>query len=162
MPTPILTNSPAFEYVYVANQRCECGGYFAAVRQELCTLPSGPIDRITGRCESCRAERVFEFDIGSFFGRFELYDRFRQTEAHFREAMVCVRQQRWAEAEAELRLVIDPEEGEPSFAWGYYHLGQVLRMQGRTAEARLCLERAAAIQPLEPDIREGLERLVRE
>lgn len=158
-PEIVPVNSPAFEYVYVANQRCECGGYFAAIRQELRMLPSGPIDHITGRCQLCQAERAFDFDIHSFFGQIERYDRFRQTDAHFKEAMVCVREQRWAEAEAALRLVVDPDEGEPAFAWGYYHLAQVLRVQGRLGEARLMLERAAAIQPLEPEIQELLALL---
>jgi len=155
----IPANSPAFEYVYVANQRCECGGYFAAVRQELRTPPSGPVDRITGRCQACQAERIFDFDIRSFFGQFERYDRFRQTDAHFKEAMACIRQGQWAEAEAALHRVVDPEEGEPAFAWGYYHLGRVLYMQGRVDEARACLERAAEIQPLELDIQEVLAHL---
>jgi len=157
----IPANSPGFEYVYVANQRCECGGYFATVSQELRNPPSGPVDRLRARCESCGAERAFDFDIGSFFGQFERYGRFQQTEDRFREAMAHLRAGRLAEAEAALRVVVDPQEGEPAFAWGYYHLGRVLLMRGRAEEAVEALERAASIQPLEPDIYEALSRACR-
>jgi len=156
--TLIPANSIAFEYVYVANQRCDCGGYFAAARQE---LRAGPVDRLTGRCESCGAERAFDFDVSSFFGQFEKYARFHQTEDRFRAAMGHLRAGRLAEAEADLRLVLDPEEGEPAFAWAHYHLGRVLLMQDRPDEALAHLERAAAIQPLEPDIYEGLAQACR-
>jgi len=157
----IPINSPSFEYVYVANQRCACGGSFAVVRQELHTSPSGPVDRIVARCETCGEERAFDFDIGSFFGRFEEYSRFHQTDDHFREAMRRVRAGQLPQAEAALRQVVDPEEGEPAFAWGHYHLGMVLLLQGRLDEAVACLERAAALQPLEPDIHRGLGRAYR-
>jgi tetratricopeptide (TPR) repeat protein len=153
---PIITNSPAFEYVYVANQRCDCGGRFAAAGQELRNTPTGPVDRITGRCAACSEGRIFDFDISSFFGQFERYDLFRQTDAHFQEAMVHVRAQQWEEAEAALRRVIDPEEGEPAFAWAHFHLGAVLLCRGRAEEAVAQLETAALIQPLEADIHEML------
>jgi tetratricopeptide (TPR) repeat protein len=155
---PIPTNSIEFEYVYVANQRCSCGGYFVAVRQELRQRPSGPVDYLIARCEGCGAERSFEFDLRSFFGQWERYGRFRQTEERFREAMSQWRAGRLAEAEAALRRVVDAEEGEPAFAWGHYHLGCILLLEGRAEEARFHLERAAAIQPLEPDIHEALAR----
>lgn len=154
----IPANSIEFEYVYVANQRCSCGSYFAAFRQELRQGPSGPIDHLLARCEGCGAERSFEFDIRSFFGQWEKYGRFRRTDEQFREAMSQLRAGRLAEAEAALRQVVDDEEGEPAFAWGHYHLGCVLLLEGLAEEARLHLERAAAIQPLEPDIHEALAR----
>ncbi len=158
---PIRANSIGFEYVYVANQRCGCGGYFAVVSQALRMSPSGATDHLVARCEACGAERTFDFDISSFFGQFEKYDRFRQTEDRFREAMAYLRAGRLAEAEAALREVVDPEEGEPAFAWAYYHLGRVLLMRGRAAEAADVLEWAAAIQPLEPKIREALGKACR-
>ncbi|MBN1953485.1 MAG: tetratricopeptide repeat protein [Anaerolineae bacterium] len=158
---PIPANSPAFEYVYVANQRCDCGDCFAVVSQELCNTPGGPIDRVTGRCKGCGAERSFDFDIHSFFGDFEKYDRFRQTDQHFRAAMAHVRERRLEEAETALRQVVDPEEGEPAFAWGHYHLAQVLFMSGRPEKALEHLQRAAAIQPLEADIYTGLAHACR-
>ncbi len=153
---PIPVNSLEFEYVYVANQRCSCGGYFVAVRQELRQGPSGPVDYLIARCEGCGAERPFEFDVGSFFGRWEKYGRFRRTDERFREAMSQLRAGRLATAEAALRQVVDAEEGEPAFAWGHYHLGRVLLLEGQVEEARFHLERAAALQPLEPDIHEAL------
>ncbi len=156
--TPIPTNSIEFEYVYVANQRCACGGYFAAVRQELRQGPAGPVDVLTARCEGCGAERIFEFDIRSFFGQWEKYGRFRQTDGHFREAMQHLRAGKLEEAEAALRQVVDAEEGEPAFAWGHYHLGRVLLLEGRAEEACAHLERAVLIQPLEPDIHDVLAR----
>lgn len=154
----IPVNSIEFEYVYVANQRCACGGYYVAVRQELRRGPSGPVDHLVARCEGCGDERAFEFDIRSFFGQWEKYGRFRRTDERFRDAMAHLRAGRLAEAEAALRQVVDAEEGEPAFAWGHYHLGCVLLLEGRAEEARLYLERAAAIQPLEPDIHEALAR----
>ncbi|HHS98394.1 MAG TPA: tetratricopeptide repeat protein [Chloroflexi bacterium] len=156
--TPIPANSPGFEFVYVANQRCECGGYFATVSQSLQDAPARPTERVLARCEACGAERTFVFDISSFFGKFERYDRFQQTEDTFRRAMAALRAGRPTEAEVALREVVDPEKGEPAFAWGYYHLGRVLLMQGRAEEAVGALERAAAIQPLEPDIHRVLAR----
>lgn len=157
----IAANSPSFEHVYVANQRCECGRAFRAVRQELRAGPSGPVDRIVAHCEGCGSERAFDFDIASFFGRFERYSRFGQTDDRFREAMVLLREGHLAEAEAALRQVVDPEEGEPAFAWAHYHLGMVLLAQSHWEEARVHLGRAAAIQPLEPEIQEGLARACR-
>lgn len=153
---PIPANSIEFEYVYVANQRCACGGYFAAVRQELRQGPAGPVDILTARCEGCGAERSFEFDIHSFFAQWETYGRFRQTDQWFQDAMSHLSAGKLAEAEAALRQVVDAEEGEPAFAWGHYHLGRLLLMGGRAEEARAHLERAVAIQPLEPDIHEAL------
>jgi Flp pilus assembly protein TadD len=155
---PVVANSPSFEYVYVANQRCACGGYFAVSRQELCQLPSGPVDRLTAACQRCGAECCFSFDISSFFGDLEKYSRFHQTDSRFREALTCVREGRLPAAEAALRRVIDPQEGEPAFAWAHYHLGVVLLEEGRADEAVVCLARAAAIQPLEPAIHEPLAR----
>lgn len=155
---PIPTNSIEFEYVYVANQRCTCGGYFAAVRQELRQGPAGPIDILTARCEGCGAERSFEFDIRSFFAQWGKYGRFRRTDQWFRDAMSHLSAGRLAEAKAALRQVVDAEEGEPAFAWGHYHLGRLLLITGQAKEARAHLERAVAMQPLEPDIHEALAR----
>ena len=148
----IPTNSVTFEYVYVANQRCECGGYFATVSQELRTRPSGPVDHLIARCEACGAERAFDFDISSFFGQFEKYGHFQQVDDRFQEAMAHLRAGRLTEAAATLQRVVDAEEGEPFFAWGHYHLGRVLLLQGRAEEALSHLQQAAAIQPLEPEI----------
>ncbi len=152
----IPVNSIEFEYVYVANQRCSCGGYLTAIRQELRQGPSGPVDHLIARCEGCGAEHAFDFDIRSFFGRWEKYGRFRQTDERFREAMSQLRAGRLAEAAAALRQVVDAGEGEPAFAWGHYHLGCILLLEGQAEEARTHLERAVAIQPLEPDIHEAL------
>ncbi len=157
-PALIPANSPGFEFVYVANQRCECGGYFATVNQTLGYSPTRPTEQVQARCEACGAERTFVFDISSFFGKFERYDRFQQTEETFRRAMAALRAGRPDQAEASLREVVDPEKGEPAFAWGYYHLGRVLLMQGRAEEAVVVLEQALAIQPLEPDIHRVLAR----
>lgn len=154
--TAVVVNSPAFEHVYVANQRCACGGYFVTVRQELRTTTEGPVDRLIARCERCGAERAFEFDIRSFFGQVERYGCFQQTDEWFREAMRHIRAGRLSQAEAALRQVVDPEEGEPAFGWAHYHLGMVLLAQHRSEEAVEHLERAMALQPLEWDIWEGL------
>ncbi len=153
---PIPANSIELEYVYVANQRCSCGGYFTARSQELRQGPMGPIDHLIARCEACGAERAFDFDIHTFFGQWEKYGRFQETEQSFRNAMRHLRAGELAEAEAALRRVVDAEEGEPAFAWGHYHLGVVLLVERRAKEALVHLEQAAAIQPLEPDIHEAL------
>ncbi len=155
-PDPIPANSPSFEYVYVANQHCACGGLLAIVRQELVNRPSGPLDRLVARCQACGAELTFEFDIASFFGQFEKYSRFHQTEDSFRQAMGHVRAGELAEAECALRRVVDAQEGEPAFAWGHYHLGRVLLLEQRAKEAITHLEWAVGIQPLEADIHEVL------
>lgn len=153
---PIPANSIEFEYVYVANQRCVCGGYFSTVRQELRRGPTSPVDYLTARCEACGAERTFEFDIHTFFGQWEKYGRFGETDESFRAAMRHMRAGGVAEAEAALRRVVDAEEGEPAFAWGHYYLGVALLAEHRVQEALVHLERAVAIQPLEPDIHEAL------
>ncbi|MCS7282306.1 MAG: tetratricopeptide repeat protein [Anaerolineae bacterium] len=153
---PIPVNSIEFEYVYVANQRCLCGGYFSTVRQELRQAPSGPVEHLWARCERCGSETFFDFDIRSFFGQWEKYGRFQKVDDHFRTAMNHLRAGHLAEAEMALRRVVDPEEGEPYFAWGHFHLGTVLLLEGRLEEAREHLEQAAAIQPLEPEIHEVL------
>lgn len=157
----ILVNSLAFEYVYVANQRCQCGGYFAALSQQLRNTPSGPVDRINAGCQECGAERAFDFNISSFFGEFEEYARFHDTDDHFREAMEHQRAGRIDQAEQALRRVIDPQRGEPAFAWAHFHLAMVLLRQGETEEALAHLERAAAIQPLEPKIHQALGQVCR-
>lgn len=154
--SPIVTNSIEFEYVYVANQRCPCGGYFSTVRQELRQTPAGPVDHLIARCERCGVEASFDFDIRSFFGQWDKYGRFRQVDAHFREAMDHLRAGRLTEAEAALQQVVDPDGGEPSFAWGHFHLGMVLLLEQRPQEALEHLRQAAEIQPLEPDIHEAL------
>jgi tetratricopeptide (TPR) repeat protein len=156
-PTP--ANSVKFEYVYVANQRCECGGRFKVVSQELLGVSGGgPVDRVNAVCQACEEAVSFNFDISSFFGKFDEYDRFDHTEGLFREAMEHVRSGKWAEAEAALKRAVNPDEGEPAFAWAHYHLGMVLLMQNRPQEALSHLQRAAEIQPLEPDIEDGLGR----
>jgi tetratricopeptide (TPR) repeat protein len=158
---PIPTNSLAFEYVYVANQRCPCGGYYSVTRQRLGRGPSGPTDRLTGVCEACAAERAFTFDISSFFGEFEKYNRFQETEERFREAMIHIRAGEFAQAAAALQEVVDPDEGEPAFAWAHTHLGNVLLQLGNAEAAVVHLERAAEIQPRAPDIQEALARAYR-
>jgi len=159
---PVRANSPAFEYVYVANQRCTCGGYFKAERQELRTLRSGPQDRLIARCQACGEECSFDFDIESFFGEFEKYSRFHQTDDRFREAMTSAQAGELTEAVEALRLVVDEEEGEPNFAWAHYHLGLMLSAQGQHQQALDHLRRAAEIQPSEPLIQQGLGEVLRE
>ncbi|MDY7039295.1 MAG: hypothetical protein SVX38_00340 [Chloroflexota bacterium] len=65
---PIQVNDIRSEYVYVANQRCPCGGDYAVVRQSL-MLTAPPTDHLECRCRKCGQERAFVFDIGSFFGQ---------------------------------------------------------------------------------------------
>jgi tetratricopeptide (TPR) repeat protein len=116
------------------------------------------VDRLIARCEGCSVERSFEFDISSFFGQFDKYAGYHQTDDLFRQAMRHVSADRMNQAEEALRRVVDPEEGEPAFAWGHYHLGVVLFVQGRLDEAATHLEQAITIQPLEPEIQEALGR----
>jgi tetratricopeptide (TPR) repeat protein len=152
----IRTNSPSFEYVYVANQRCPCGGYFNVTRQELLNTPAGPVDRLLAECKQCDTERAFEFDISSFFGDFDKYAHFFPVDKSFRAAMEHIQAGRLAQAESLLRQVVDPQTGEPAFAWGHYHLGQVLLTKDRPTEGLEHLQRAAEIQPLEPNIHRAL------
>jgi tetratricopeptide (TPR) repeat protein len=152
---PIKVNSPEFEYVYVANQRCPCGGDYTVVRQELMhTTP--PTDYLECRCQKCDQERTFAFDISSFFGHFEKYGRFVETDRQFHEALLQLKMGQLAQAEEAFLRVIDPDEGEPNFAWGLFYLGSLYLALERPAEAYEYLSRAVAIQSLDAPLHQML------
>ena len=152
---PIKVNSPEFEYVYVANQRCPCGGDYTIVRQAL-MLTTPPSDRLECRCQQCDRERVFVFDIGSFFGQSEKYGRFAKTDRHFHEALLRLRIGQLTQAEERFLRVIDPDEGEPNFAWALFYLGSLYLELERPAEAYEYLSRAVDIQPLDAPLHQML------
>lgn len=147
--TPIKTNSTHFEYVYIAGQRCECGGRYAFLKQSLLTGPP-PIDRLDCRCRQCGRERAFDFDIGSFFGQIDKYGRFEETDRAFHEALAHLKAGELVDAEQGFLRVIDPDEGEPNFGIALFYLGGLYLKLNQPDRAYEYLARAANIQPLEP------------
>jgi len=63
------------EYLYVAMQRCECGGAFEHDRQSLLKHGETACDELTVHCIQCSKPRTFVFDISAFFGKLENYGR---------------------------------------------------------------------------------------
>lgn len=65
----IEVGSVAEEYAIISRQRCDCGGAFQVIGQQLLTLDDGPHDLIETQCEKCHHSRSFLFDISSFFDK---------------------------------------------------------------------------------------------
>ncbi len=154
----IPANSITFEVVYVQAQRCECGGSYRFESQHLLMADDLPIDRLTAVCEACGTEQNFFFDIHAFYGEEDQESHFERTEVTMRRAIEAIHVQRWTKAEAALRRVIDPEEGEPAFGWAHYHLGMVLLVQERPQEGLEEIRTAVALVPNEPEFYRGLSK----
>ncbi len=154
----IPANSLTFELAYIAASHCECGGTYQAQSQQLLFANDLPIDRVQAQCERCGQSRDFYFDIHSFYGQGDQYQRFEATEAVLRVAVEAIHAQQWTTAEAHLRQVIDPEQGEPAFGWGHYHLGMVLLVQGRHEEGLAQIQAALRWHPGEAEFYRGLNR----
>ncbi len=151
----IPANSVTFELAHIAAQRCTCGGHYHVKSQQQLLANELPIDRVRAVCEACGAERAFYFDIHTFYGDPDAYDRFAATEAALRAGIAAIHAHNWAAAEAHLRRAVDPVEGEPAFGWGHYHLGMVLLAQGRYAEGLTHIEAAIRWIPGEPEFERG-------
>ena len=65
----IAVNSVAEEYRYLRWQKCACGGRYRLLHQLLRKQDEKHLDVLRVCCGKCGAERDFEFDISSFFGR---------------------------------------------------------------------------------------------
>ena len=146
--TPIKANSTRFEYIYLASQRCGCGGRYTFLRQSLLMGPP-PTDRLDCRCQQCGRERAFDFDISSFFGQVAKYGRFEETDRAFREALAHLKAGELVDAEQGFLRAIDPDEGEPNFGLALFYLGGLYLNLNQLDRAYEYLARAADIQPLE-------------
>lgn len=154
----IPANSLTFELAYVAASHCECGGTYQAQSQQLLFANDLPIDRIQARCERCGQSRDFYFDIHSFYGQGDQYNRFETTAAALRSAVEAIHAHQWAAAEAQLRQAVDPQSGEPALGWGHYHLGMVLLVQGRHEEGLAQIQEALRWHPGEAEFYRGLSK----
>ncbi|MFH1549521.1 MAG: hypothetical protein ABIH04_03075 [Planctomycetota bacterium] len=61
------------EYMYVALQRCECGGPLDTEKQTLVCEDAAPLDVLSTRCSLCSKTRLFRFDISAFYGDLSKY-----------------------------------------------------------------------------------------
>ena len=154
----VKANSITFEIGHTMAQRCECGGRYEIKSQHLVEADGTLLDRIHTECTQCAERRDFYFDISSFYGQPERYNRFEKTEEHLREGLEAIQAQRWRDAEAYLRRVLDPEEGEPDFGWAHYHLGMVLLVQGEHEAGLTEIRRAIEIVPREAEFYRGLSK----
>lgn len=58
------------EYQYIRLNPCLCGGNYRPKMQSLATGDKADhYDVISAQCMSCGRERIFVFDINSFFGK---------------------------------------------------------------------------------------------
>jgi len=63
------------EYLYVAMQRCPCGGTYEHDMQSLAKRGETPCDELNAHCLQCKKPRTFVFDISAFFGDIEKYGK---------------------------------------------------------------------------------------
>ncbi len=68
----------------------------------------------------------------------------RDADAHYQLGLIYAQRRAFADAEASFRRALEIDANEPDTL---FHLGRLLRQQGRDADARLLLERGAAIDP---------------
>lgn len=157
----IPANSLTFEAIHIMAQRCVCGGEYRIKAQYLTEVEGKPVDRIEVVCVRCGNKQDFYFDVHTFYGQEERYGRFEETEAALRSGLAAIHEERWEEAELQLRQVVHPVEGEPAFGWGHYHLGMVLLVQGRHEEGLDHIRRALALNPRETEFYRGLSKGLR-
>ncbi len=69
----LVSNSVDEQYIYVALQKCECGGSYHAVSQALLEKEGTPHDRLDAICIDCDTKKAFEFDISRYYGEPSLY-----------------------------------------------------------------------------------------
>lgn len=73
---PLLpANCVEEEYLYVAMQRCPCGGTYEHDMQSLSKRGETPCDELKVHCAQCKKPRAFTFDISAFFGDIEKYGK---------------------------------------------------------------------------------------
>ena len=99
--------------------------------------------------------QMFGRDIGSLGGGLSARQNFkrqleiatvnpRDADAHYQLGLIYAQRRAFADAEASFRRALEIDANEPDTL---FHLGRLLRQQGRDADARLLLERGAAIDP---------------
>ncbi|MCP4807529.1 MAG: hypothetical protein GY913_19725 [Proteobacteria bacterium] len=138
------------ELVFVHSQRCPCGGRFEQLDH---ALVSATRERWRVRCHGCDRVRPFWFDVSSFEGQPWAQGRFEEVRRLFSDAL-----ERVSEGDIEGARVRFSEVAsrEPWFGLAWYHLGMIAMIQDQPALARCCLETAAGILPLDPEIRGSL------
>ncbi len=155
----IPANSFAFELLHIYAQRCECGGRYEVRTQHVLKANGLPIDRITAICTRCGAERDFYFDAHTFYGsEGGTAERFAATERALREGIEAINRGDFEAALHKMRRVIDPQEGEPAFGWGHYHLGMLLLVRGERQAGYDEIKKAVALVPNEAEFHRGLAK----
>ena len=76
-----------------------------------------------------------------------------KPQAHLVTARELLSQRRWAEAEAELRRLVDANRNDPD---AHVMLGMALKRTGKIKEAAAVLEQAVQLQPRHRPAREAL------
>ncbi|MDY0020525.1 MAG: hypothetical protein RBT47_11025 [Anaerolineae bacterium] len=154
----IPANSITFEVAHIMAQRCDCGSSYAIHSQRLMEINGWPVDCIIVRCQRCQEERLFFFDIHTFYGREEAESTFAATQNALQTALEALHDHRWDEAETLLRRAVDPLEGEPAFGWGHYHLGITLLKQEHYEEGLAHIRKAIDLVPSEAEFYNGLSK----
>ena len=71
----ITVDSIHDEYVYVATQKCDCGGAWVRVSQSLILdAEKVPFDRLEVQCDACKKAHEFWFNCSRFFGKPPVFD----------------------------------------------------------------------------------------
>jgi hypothetical protein len=81
--TLLPANCVEEEYLYVAMQRCKCGGVYEHDLQSLTKHGETACDELTVHCVQCKKPRAFAFDISAFFGKLENYGKITRPSRLF-------------------------------------------------------------------------------
>jgi len=77
----IPANSITFEVAHIMAQRCDCASPYVIHSQRLMEINGWPVDCITACCRGCQAERLFFFDIHTFYSQEEQESAFTATQS---------------------------------------------------------------------------------
>ena len=138
-----------FCLVYLHTQRCPCGGAWRAGRHRL----EGTRECHDALCEACGRERVFWFDMRRVLGDSASFGRFEELRALFADGLDLLEQGDPARALPRLDEVC---AREPWFGLAWLHQGMALMMEGEPERARVALERAVGLVPLDATARRAL------
>lgn len=138
------------QLVTIHSQRCPCGARF---RPESHELVSPQRERHDVVCQGCERRRAFWFDVSSFEGVPAAAGRFEEVRSLFRDGLKHVED---GDVEGARVRFAEVAAREPWFGLAWYHLGMIAMIQGESDRARECLETAAGILPLDPEVRGSL------